>query len=141
MKIDKVKIAYDKGYRVFGNEVMYKKTGNIRSLDRHEYPGMPPYLRFTICHKQKRISIMAHQLSAYQKFGPEAYARAMVVRHKDNDYNNFSQSNILLGTQSENCMDNPPEQRIRNSQKALTARNKAARVRFSKNRYELVKYL
>jgi hypothetical protein len=122
MKIDKVKIAYDKGYRVIDNNIVYLKTGHVRALNFVNNPRMPPYPRFTICHNQKRVSILAHQLCAYQKYGPVLYANAMVVRHKDNDYLNFSQSNILLGTQSENCMDVPVEKRLENSRKGVAAR-------------------
>lgn len=105
MIADGVAIAFYKGYRIIDGEVVNTKTGRIRKIRYSKRPRQMPYPRFNVWHNRKTITIQAHQLSAYQKYGLTKYEKAMVVRHKNNNVEDFSYSNILLGTQSQNIKD------------------------------------
>jgi len=133
MKIDGVAIAFSKGYRIVKGEVVNMKTGYIRKM---RYPNpfrYLPYPRFNIRYKGKHFTIRAHHLSAYQKYGPALYERAMVIRHRDDNVENFSLDNMFLGTQSQNVKDMP--NRIHNQ-----PFRKAAKIRFNQRQYEVVEY-
>lgn len=61
------------------------------------------------------MKVQIHQVVAYQKYGDAIFAKGIMCRHKDNDKNNFSQDNLILGTALDNHLDNSPEtlQKIR----------------------------
>lgn len=54
-----------------------------------------------------------HRLVVFEKFGEDMYAPGLEVRHKDNNFENNSWGNLLLGNKSQNMMDKPPEERKR----------------------------
>jgi hypothetical protein len=138
MNVDKTKTAFKKGYRIIGKEVVNIKTGNVRKVFYYKAEnGYSPYPRFTIAYNGKRISIWPHHLAAFQKFGAKKCSRFPVVRHKNNDILDFSISNILLGTQTDNMMDQPPDVR---REKAVKA-SRAAKIRFDKYRYAVLEYM
>jgi hypothetical protein len=60
-------------------------------------------------------SLKIHKIQAYQKYGDAIFKKGIVVRHKDGNSLNNSWDNILIGTQSDNMMDIPKEQRILNA--------------------------
>lgn len=107
MKANGAAIAFAKGYRIRGEDVINLKTGRVRKVRyQHAFKSLP-YPRFNIYHKKKVITVKAHQLAAYQKYGPVLYERTMVVRHRNNNVENFNLSNVLLGTQSQNIKESP----------------------------------
>ena len=63
-------------------------------------------------------------MQAYQKYGDEIYKEGIVVRHLDNVKENNSFTNIAIGTQSENVMDNPKEKRLEYAINASLKANK-----------------
>jgi len=74
----------------------------------------------------KRISgnIMAHQLAAYQKFGTGIFEKGVVIRHMNGDPLNNRESNLELGTHSQNMMDRTPEARLAHSKLAAKSLRK-----------------
>jgi len=140
MKIENLKIAFEKGYRVINNSIVNINTGTIRKLfqEKRNEPGFIPYPRFSVNFNGKIISVWAHQLSAYQKYGEKKCAQNVVVRHKNNNYNDFSENNISLGTQRDNILDQNPDMR---REKAIRASKAAVnKIRFNKYRYAVLEY-
>lgn len=94
--------AYDKGYRVIGNKVIYK--GNVRKLDirQKKNDGGGDYASFGVRNGQgKRVNVFVHQLIAYQKFKEKfltAEENNLVVVHLDGNTLNNDDKNIILGT-------------------------------------------
>lgn len=110
-KFNKVKAAFDKGYRVgpMGG-VSNINTGRAIKL-RINTKG---YFYFGIRKPSTRTSasVCVHRLQAFQKFGDRIFERGLVVRHLDGNYKNNSPENLELGTHSQNMMDKPAEQRL-----------------------------
>jgi hypothetical protein len=75
-------------------------------------------------HGRKHLSV--HRLQAYQKYGEELYVGGLEVRHLDNVCSNNAESNIALGTKSQNAMDKPKETRVRVAGLANLKHNYAA---------------
>lgn len=98
MKSHCARIAYEMGYRIKWNGV-YSPSGKRLKLGTH---GWYPYVNLK--YKGKNITVRAHKLAAWQKFG-ELCWESEVVRHKDDNAKNFKLSNILLGTRLENYQD------------------------------------
>lgn len=102
-----VKVAYDKGYRVVNNEVVF--NGKVRKLYKHikrADSNTISYYSFGIRGLDgNRIEIYVHQLLAYQKFGEAFFDEEMEVRHLDGDSLNNHEENVLIGTKSENRRD------------------------------------
>ena len=95
--------AYNKGYRLINNEVVYK--GNVRKLDcrakkKSKY-GVDvgcAYLSFGVRNDEgKRVQIFVHHLAAYQKFGNQFLETEGVVIHLDGDTTNNQLDNLALG--------------------------------------------
>ena len=99
MKSQSAKLAYDKGYRVKWNSV-YSPGGHKLKLCR--YDGYP---KFKIRHNGKHITVKAHQLSAWQKFGDMLMCGDFVVRHLDDNWNNIRTSNMDFGEKDSNIWD------------------------------------
>lgn len=119
--INPEKIAYQKGYRV-NNEYVISPKGNILSIftSESQYPSFVISIGSRANNTRKIITVKVHRLVAYQKFGDYLYTPGIVCRHKDNNKLNFKADNILVGTQSENHLDNPKEERIKKAVKAAT---------------------
>lgn len=103
------KIAYGLGYRTLPD-------GTVLGLR-----GKPIALQLDHCNRRYfrprynggHITVPVHRLVAFEKFGQDLYTVGLEVRHKDNNSENNSWSNLLLGTKSQNMMDKPPEERKR----------------------------
>ena len=107
--------AYNKGYRVKGEKVVGKKVDSIKlNYDRHNYPN------FKIRHEGKLVKVYVHRLAAYQKFGDAIYKKGMQVRHLNGNPSDFRFTNLAIGTQSQNSMDRPKEQRIASAKHAAS---------------------
>jgi len=48
------------------------------------------------------LCINCHQLTAWQKFGDKCLGAEILIRHIDDDADNFRLSNIKLGTREDN---------------------------------------
>lgn len=119
MKINKIKMAYDKGYRV-------DNLGNTSSIHRAINPtrGNRGYFVFGVKDHGKMYMIPVHRLQAYQKYGDVIFNNGIVVRHKDGDSTNNSIQNILIGSQSVNILDIPLELRMLNAVNAASKRRR-----------------
>lgn len=112
------KFAYDKGYRVTPKGTMYGLRGQV--VTNSDTKG---YIRVGTKNKGKYITIYAHRLQAYQKYGNAIYSKGILVRHLDGNNKNNSEDNIALGSNRDNMMDRPKEDRVTQARKA-SARTK-----------------
>jgi hypothetical protein len=96
-------VAVSKGYRILPDGTPVNKEGKVLAT----YP-VRKYQRFSA---HGGSGVFVHKLQAFQKFGDAIFEPNIQVRHKDNNRNNNAADNILLGTPSQNAMDNPPELR------------------------------
>ena len=102
-------IAKEKGYLVLDDgTVNGPRKKNIGTIHNG-------YVFINIKVDGKDKNIRAHRLQAYQKYGDKIYEKGMCVRHLDNNRLNNSISNIALGTNSDNMMDKPKEQRLKDA--------------------------
>ena len=108
--------AFDAGYRVSECGNLINPNGK-RILGSRTRNG---YVRF--CARGKHT--FAHRLVAYQKYGINALDPTLCVRHIDGDPSNNSHSNITIGTQSDNMMDQMECVRIQKAIKASRAAQK-----------------
>lgn len=69
------------------------------------------YLVFDFGPKCDRKRVSVHRLQAWFKFGEALYADKIQVRHLDGNPLNNHADNLALGTQSQNMMDRPAENR------------------------------
>lgn len=100
--------CFNKGYRVDNNGNVYSNLNNKLSLiisDKIYY-----YFSFRLDSFRQKIPV--HRLQAYQKYGEKIFEKNIVVRHLNNNRKDNSYDNIAIGTQSDNMMDMPKEQRI-----------------------------
>lgn len=112
--------AYNKGYKVDrGGNVWYNSKMRSLGLDTKGYKT------FTVNVKldNKRVSrrVWVHRLQAYQKYGDALLVKRIEVRHKNNNREDNSYDNILIGTHVENMRDLPPQARLKY---AINASNK-----------------
>ena len=101
MQTNGPEIAYNKGYRVRGNNVYSPKGKKRKCL----IVKGSPYPRFTVWYNGKMIHVKCHQLAAWQKFGAKVYGDGIEVRHIDDDCKNFRIENIELGLREDNIAD------------------------------------
>jgi len=118
--IERVRIASAKGYIVL-------EDGSVRSprwkmLRLH--PRGDDRLAFSINTEEGSVSVYVHQMVAYQKYGPDAFAEGVEVRHLNNDHKDNRPSNIKLGTHSQNMLDRPVEERVAHARKAAAVLRK-----------------
>lgn len=111
--------AYKKGHRIKGLKVTGVNVDYVKLLnDRHGYPY------FKIRYEGKRVKVMAHRLAAFQKFGEAMYEKGIQVRHLNGNPSDFRFTNIAIGTQSQNSMDRPKEQRLASAKHAASFQKK-----------------
>lgn len=114
---DKVKQAYDKGYRILNDGVIIGLRGQVVKGDI----DMWNYRRFKIRDVNgKNKNIKASRLQAYQKFGDTMFKDGIVVRHLNGDSLMDTKENIVIGTESDNRMDIPQNIRQQMAQKAAS---------------------
>ena len=80
--------------------------------------GKNKYKYFSFRINGEIIKVYFHRFQAYNKFGDALYEDNIMVRHLDGNYLNNSESNIDLGTNSDNMMDIPKEVRVKRSSNA-----------------------
>ena len=82
---------------------------------------------------KKHLKFKWSRLQAFQKFGYKIYEQGIVVRHLNSDRGDDSWDNIDIGTQSQNLMDMPKEQRRKKAKHAGMHNNKEYREKHKKN--------
>ena len=122
--------AFEKGYYVNEKGDVISPLGRVRKPQpyRNSRGSGGFYYRFTvqveIDGEKYKTSVAYHQLAAYQKFGEEALSEGVVVRHRNGDSEDNRPDNILLGTSSDNMMDQPEEVRKARALYAATFQQK-----------------
>ena len=107
--------AFEKGYRV--SECGKYLNTPFSKLTQNTF--IQGYLIFGIRVNGKKVNVMWHRLQAYQKYREKLFELGMVVRHFDSNKLNCSKDNILIGTEKENSMDKPEEDRLSYSLNAV----------------------
>ena len=121
------RIAKQRGYKVTEDGVFCGVRDNIL---KHKTKG---YLCVSIMVDGKNKYLFAHRLQAYQKYGDNIYQKGICVRHLNGDKSDNSFENIAIGTNKDNMMDKPKDQRQR------IARN-ASRQTIKYNKDEVIEY-
>ena len=110
------------GYEVIAKERGYKVTDKGELLNPKGKPvgsfSGSGYQRLGLKIEGKNRFVHTHRLQAYQKYGDVIYSKGIVVRHLDGDKTNNSLDNIAIGTNRDNVMDRPKEQRLASAIKA-----------------------
>ena len=106
-----IKVAFDKGYRVTDAGVLIGTRGVPLKVSK--IPNQPyPTFSVNLSDKLSGIySIPVHRFAGYCFYGELIFDTTLCVRHKSGDVMDYSRSNLLLGTYSENQLDKPPEVR------------------------------
>lgn len=105
--------AHFRGYKVVDGKVI-SPYGRVRKL----HVSKEGYYGFTIKYKNKVVVVTVHQLVAYQKYGKSSLKANIQVRHLDGNTKNNIDSNIDIGSPSENMMDIPIIERYAHSKHA-----------------------
>ncbi len=104
------RVAFEKGYRVSAaGDVVTAPSGRPRKLHSNKWG----YFQFSVTTPTGQGTCPVHRLQAYQKFGEQIYTIGLEVRHHNNNRQDNSVGNILLGTKSDNAMDKPKATRVR----------------------------
>lgn len=111
-------IAYEKGYRIVNSRII-----NPNGVIINGYVDSKGYHKFNLRILKTFIKVKVHRLVAYQKFGDVIFQDDIMVRHLDGNTNNNHESNIMIGSASDNRMDMPKEQRV------ALAKNAASNLR------------
>lgn len=108
---DAVVVAFNRGYRAVNGEIHSPFGRIIRGCKKDGYLVFG--LKFGYS-----VKVPFHRLVAFQKFGDRIFAPGIVVRHLDGNRINNLESNIEIGTHSENMFDIPKEARLEKASKA-----------------------
>ena len=110
-----IKQAVKKGYKIIDGNVFYKGQEVKKRINSSGYYS------FSIrCFNKERFVISIHRLMAYQKFGNKIFKKGIQVRHLDSNPLNNLDSNIAIGTPSQNNMDKPEKVRKDSAIKATS---------------------
>lgn len=96
------KILNPKGEFLQGGYIGHKTKGDL-------------YLKFNIVINGKFKIAKVHVFQAYQKYGDVVFEENILVRHKDDNRENNSWDNILVGTIEDNFHDIPASKRASKS--------------------------
>lgn len=107
--------AFEKGYRI--SECGEYLNTLFSKLVKKVFIGGYPV--FGIRIKDKKVNVMWHRLQAYQKYGEKLFEDGIVVRHFNSIKTDCSWSNIIIGTEKENAMDKPKDDRLSYSLNAV----------------------
>lgn len=99
--MNKLQIAYDRGYRVTKDGYFLNPKGKVigNNIDSRGYK------QTGIIINKKYKSLYTHRLQAYQKFGDKLFKNGIVVRHLNGNKLDNSWGNIAIGTNRDNQMD------------------------------------
>lgn len=104
------KYAYDRGYRMDKDGLFFNPKGEVVGGFKHD--GYRKYKLRVPGDYNKYFHFKLSRFQAYCKFGDKIYDKGIVVRHLNGIRNDDSWDNIEIGTQSENMMDCPKEDRV-----------------------------
>jgi hypothetical protein len=105
--------ANKRGYYINPDGYAFNKQGKKLSLQKTNQNT--PYLCIGIRFEGKVTRCFVHRLQAFQKYGELIFNEGIVVRHKNGISTDNSIQNILIGSQQDNCLDIPKENRILNA--------------------------
>jgi len=100
--------CYDSGYRVNSAGEVVSPKGKIRKL----YLSPEGYLTFSYSGLRRAVTLSVHRLCGFQKYGRAIFDPNLEIRHIDGVKQNNTSSNLVLGTHSQNMMDQPPGVRL-----------------------------
>ena len=100
-------IAKERGYYVNEVGLMFNKNG--QEIGKGTRKG---YYCTSLRVNGKTIKLPVHRLQAYQKYGDRLFDNGICVRHKNGNSLDNSIDNILIGTHSDNMMDQPKHIRV-----------------------------
>lgn len=106
--------AYEKGFRVTKDGKLLNPKREVLSPHKNK----SGYYIFSYRFKNKVIQCKVHRLQAFQKYGDSLFEKGIVTRHLNNVSTDNSEKNIAIGTQKDNIMDMPEQERTK---KALHA--------------------
>lgn len=109
-------IAFERGYHFDNENNFIGLSGKkLKVVIKKGYP----YVSLSLGADQYR-QITLHSLKAFSLYGEACFEYGIVVRHKNGNPLDWSDSNILLGTQSQNLCDTPERDRIEHAKKAAS---------------------
>jgi len=114
--------AYEKGYRVVGNEVISARGTSLK-LNASGKNYNPRFSVRAPAPSRETYKVEASKLSAYQKFGDAIFNPDLVIRHLDADPWNIRESNFELMTHQESQMVKPAEVRMASAKTAASHLN------------------
>lgn len=113
--LDIIKWAVGHGYR-------YDDSGNVVGISGRflviRCSGKQRYPTFSVNYMGKVFGVPAHKFAGYCLWGERAFDKGLCVRHLNANTDDFSRSNLELGTYRENSLDKPREVRVAAARKA-----------------------
>lgn len=135
-KLNKLLVSsYAKGYRVNNDGEVLGLKGFPLSTKVVNISG---YNYFSFRDNGSREVVLTHRLQAYQKYGERMFEEGIVVRHLNGIRTDNSWSNILIGSQSENMMDKPLNQRRKDASHPKHDHNAIIKDRNNGMSYDLI---
>ena len=118
-----------KGYKFDSSNNVLGSRGKILHLSNDRgYPVI------TINFNGRIRNIRVHRLKAFFLYGEKIFEQGIDVRHLNGDKMDFSDTNLILGTPSQNSFDRPQKERIEHSKKAADKQK-----RFNLNEINIIK--
>jgi len=109
--MNKYEIAIKRGYKVDLNGNVFNPNGYKLDLHLARYG----YYVFNIRIHGKTMHIPVHKLISYNKFGIKSIDKEIHTRHLDGNPLNNNWNNIAIGSCSDNMMDKPKQQRVKDA--------------------------
>jgi|11BtaG_2_1085332.scaffolds.fasta_scaffold37440_1 hypothetical protein len=101
------RLSAKRGYFVDNNGQMYTPNGTLVQTKNKQ-----GYIKCTVSVNGKNKTLTAHRLVAYSKYKEKIYEAGVLVRHLDGDKLNNKYDNISIGSNSDNSLDVPAEERL-----------------------------
>lgn len=115
-----VLLAIEMGYTYDDKGNIYGPKGNVLVSPEHRGRKYFTIRSDKLVGYRSTKTIPVHRFIAYGLFGDKALEKGTKVRHLDGDPLNNAQSNLKLGTHSENMMDIPKEKRVAHAKRAAS---------------------
>lgn len=110
-----IRALVDKGYRVVDGQVL-NPSGKPRKLGNKD--GYPT-LTMKVPKSRRVLPIPVHKIVAFVKYG-ESVFECEEIRHLNGNPQDFSESNIALGSRSDNALDRDADARTRHARNAFS---------------------
>ena len=112
-------IAYERGYRVSDEGVLYGTNGQVLEI---KIRSTQSYRARQVSINGKKKNFTIHRLAAYCFYKEALYEDGITVRHLNGNKLDCRRENIALGTISENHMDKDADVRARCGRNAAKQR-------------------